>query len=257
MKKFCFTVDDNIIFCEELTKGSYNSLFEHPYLAFYKELHDKFDIKVQLNMFYRKGGYDLSMMTDKFKDEWKEASDWLKLSFHSIEEAKCFYTECTYDEMYTECKALHDEVIRFAGETSLAETTTVHYCQSSKNGLKAMRDLGIKGVLGLFGTDASPRTSYGISLSDAAKIRSGEMITIDGITHHPLDIVLNKFSTVEILAFLKTVVGKRETVSIMIHEQYFYPFYKAYQPDFKEKIFSAVKFLCENGYKGCLLEEMI
>ena len=50
MKKFCFTVDDNVRVFKELNEGAYASVFEHPYLAMYKRLHDEFDLKIQLNL---------------------------------------------------------------------------------------------------------------------------------------------------------------------------------------------------------------
>ena len=83
MKTFCFTVDDNIRFLRELTCGGYQELFEHPYLAMYKRLHEHFDMKLQLNVFYRDEKFDLSQMSDAFKAQWQQASGWLKLSFHS------------------------------------------------------------------------------------------------------------------------------------------------------------------------------
>ena len=54
MKTFCFTVDDN--FLKELTEGNYNSIFDHPYLALYRRLHERYGLKVQLNLFYRTEG---------------------------------------------------------------------------------------------------------------------------------------------------------------------------------------------------------
>ena len=53
MKSFTFTVDDNIIFFREISERGYDSLFEHPYLAMYKRLHEKLGLKIQLNLFMR------------------------------------------------------------------------------------------------------------------------------------------------------------------------------------------------------------
>ena len=44
--KFCFTVDDNIRFLKEITENRYQSIFDHPYLAMYRRLHEEFDLKV-------------------------------------------------------------------------------------------------------------------------------------------------------------------------------------------------------------------
>ena len=43
----------------------------------------------------------------------------------------------------------------------------------------------------------------------------------------------------------------------MIHEQYFYPDYPAYQPDFEKKLVNTLKFLLENGYKSAFYEELV
>ena len=77
MKSFCFTVDDNIRFLKELSSGSEQSLFAHPYPALYKRLHERYGLKVQLNLFYEMPGFDLSRMTDRFRKEWEENADWL------------------------------------------------------------------------------------------------------------------------------------------------------------------------------------
>ena len=83
MKTFCFTVDDNIRFFKEIMQSGYESIFEHPYLQVYKRLHDKFNAKVQLNLFFEDSEFELSEFTSAYKNEWEENSDWLKLSFHS------------------------------------------------------------------------------------------------------------------------------------------------------------------------------
>ena len=56
-------------------------MFDHPYLAMYRRLHEEFGLKVQLNLFYRMESFDLSQVSDAYYEEWKENSDWLKLSF--------------------------------------------------------------------------------------------------------------------------------------------------------------------------------
>ena len=37
----------------------------------------------------------------------------------------------------------------------------------------------------------------------------------------------------------------------MIHEQYFYPDYQAYIPNYKERIFAGVQWCVDHGYKPC------
>ena len=97
-RSFRISSDDNIRFLSELSSGDYASIFDHPYLAVYKKAHDLYGASVHLNLFYAfddkarscfsgdHGYFDLSMMTDRYKEEFRKNSDWLKLSFHSYSE---------------------------------------------------------------------------------------------------------------------------------------------------------------------------
>ena len=106
-KSFCFTVDDNIRCLRELTAGSYRSIFEHPYLGMYFGLHEKYGLKVQLNLFYKTDDFDLSLMTDRYREEWQANSDWLKLSFHSEAETVKPYEHSGYDKVFDDCQSFH------------------------------------------------------------------------------------------------------------------------------------------------------
>ena len=93
-----FSVDDNIWFLRDLSFGHYSSIFEHPYLKVYKDLHDRYGAKFQLNIYYETEGFDLSQMTDKFKTEWIENSNWLRLSFHAKADApEAPYLNASYE----------------------------------------------------------------------------------------------------------------------------------------------------------------
>lgn len=256
MKTFCFTVDDNIRFFRDLTEKSYGSIFEHPYLAMYKRLHDEFGLKIQLNLFYRLDAFDLSMMTDKYYSEWESNSDWLKLSFHSDFENVRPYEFSEYGEVYSDCKKVNDQIVRFASPKALAKTTTIHYCVATEDGLKAMADNKVLGLLGLFGNKEKPRTSYGIGEENARSIREGKILELNGIAYGAIDIVLNAYSQEDILTKLNGLLD-REGIRVMIHEQYFYGDYKAYQPNFEEKLRATFDFLSRNGYKSCFFEELI
>ena len=97
-KHYRLSSDDNIRFLMELNAGDYRSIFDHPYLAVYKKAHDRYGAQVHLNLFYAfdetaRGCFskphpyfDLSMMTDRYKEEFRANADWLKLAFHSRSE---------------------------------------------------------------------------------------------------------------------------------------------------------------------------
>ena len=256
MKNFCFTVDDNIRFLKELTEGSYQSIFEHPYLSMYRRLHEKFGLKIQLNLFYRMGEFDLSQMSDRYYEEWKSNSDWLKLSFHSDLENVKPYVEAGYDEVFTDCKRTNEEICRFASPSALANTTTIHYCLLTDDGRKAVVDNGVCGLLGLFGTEDDPRTSYGLGEREARRIRNGEVVRGGKLSFASIDIILNLFSIDEILEKLEYLKG-RSDIRVMIHEQYFYSDYKSYQPEFEKKLEATFHFLLTHEYVSEFFENLI
>jgi len=256
MKTFCFTIDDNIRFLKEITEENMNSIFDHPYPAMLRRLHERFGIKIQLNLFYRMTDFDLSMASERYKSEWQENADWLKLSFHSDQENSFPYKNSGYDEVFHDCRAVHNEILRLASPASLAKTTTVHYCQTTPEGTRALADNGVKGLLGLFGTNEKPGTSYSLDDDMASDIRSGKILTQDGMAFAAIDMIIN---TVKLDAITPTLTPllSRETLRVMIHEQYFYEDYKAYQPDFEEKLITVFSLLAKNSYESRFFEEML
>ena len=256
MKYFCFTVDDNIRFLKELTEGSYGSLFDHPYLAMYKRLHELFGLKIQLNLFYSMDGFDLSMMSEKYANQWREVSDWLKLSFHSKLENVRPYEGSGYAEVFKDASDVHREIIRFAGASSLAETTTVHFCKTTVEGNSALRDLGVRGLLGLYGTQREKRISYSLPDDAADAVRLGKTVEVGGITHGAIDVIVNLYDTATAVEKLQTLIG-REQIRLMMHEQYFYPDYPRYQSEFEYKLYMSFSLLKEKGYESKFFEEMI
>lgn len=254
MKQFCYTVDDNIRFLKEINERRPNSLFDHPYLAMYKRFYESFGLRVQLNLFDQCPDFDLSEMTDRYRDEWAANANWLKLSFHSRRESARPYEKAGYDEVFADCGAVHREILRFAGEESLAKTTTVHYCLTTNEGITALRDHGIVGLLGLYGEDQQPNRSYQSTEEECTRLRAGETVISDGIAYAGIDIILNCFDTDEILRRLSVLMGRR-LVKVMIHEQYFYSDYPRYQPEFEEKLCKTFSYLSENGYESRFFEE--
>jgi len=246
-----FSVDDNIRFLQELTEGEYRSVFEHPYLKMYKDLHEKYGTKVQLNLFYTMNGFDLSMMTDKYKDEWQKNSDWLRFSFHSYSDGPPFpYKESEYEEVYRDCQLVHSEIRRFAGEECLSYFITVHYCQASPEAIRALRDCGIKGMVGLFKETECYGRSY-----------DGSVMTVEydeelGMYLFCNDIILNLYP----LSMVEELLSRddhKEFTEVMIHEQYFYPTYGAFIPNYSELIFTACKWCRDNGYEPAFTSQVI
>ena len=115
-----------------------------------KKAHETYELKVQLNLFYRTSfwygadEFTLREMPDCYKAEF-EAADWIKFGFHSLEEFPDYpFVNADYETVDSVFKLIKGEVVRFAGEQSWALSVTPHWAPISREGILALRDNGIK-----------------------------------------------------------------------------------------------------------------
>ena len=280
MGKFRISSDDNILFLANLTahQDEYTSLFDDPYLAVYKKAHDLYGAKIHLNLFYAfdraaatyfsadRPDFDLSMMTDKFKDEWRANADWLKLAFHSRAEWPAApYKQADAATVTADYEAIRREILRFAGEEAFSDdVTTVHFGATSMEALLALRELGLKGLAGYFRLNKAGNPSVSYHAPVPLTLHVGErdfwQDTELGITFGCIDMVLNEKPLEKMMPELEQILAtptRNGFVSLMIHEQYFYSDYAAYLPDFEARVLEPVRRLAELGYVGALFKEVL
>ena len=276
LKKFRISSDDNIRFLQELTVGEYASIFEHPYLAVYKKAHDLYGAKVHLNLFYAfddeaRGRFsdnpeyfDLSMMTDRYKAEFTANSHWLKLAFHARSEYPDRpYLNADGKTVRQDCIAVCREICRFAGKDSISNSTTIHWGEANREVVRALRGLGFTSLTGYFTRRPTGETlvSYYVDPEtvDHVGTRDFWMDTGEDMIFGRIDSVLNEGS---LPAVLRSVVDAAEDphrggfVSLMIHEQYFYPGYVRYIPEFEQIVLQSCKILADRGYTGAHISEI-
>jgi len=144
---FTYFVDDNIRFLENLTKNKPASIFDDPYLKLHKELHDKYGLKVQFNLFYQNidKTWDLSMMTDAYKDEFLANKDWIKFGFHAKHELPDYpYINATYEQVWDDYTAIEKAIEKFAGREMITKSLITHWLVMTKEGVQALIDKGAK-----------------------------------------------------------------------------------------------------------------
>ncbi len=271
--KYALSVDDNIWWLAELTRDQPESIFDHPYLAVYKEAHERYGAMVRLNLFYqvegkaveKYGPFNLSMMTDRYKEEFRRNSDWLHLAFHSLqEEPGKPYLNASYEEVYEDFKKVHDEVVRFAGGECWEQATTVHFGECSPAGIRALQDQGIHALMGYIALnkEGKPYVSYNLSPQKVTETqRYGFWRDPEtGMVYGKIDVVMNMYSPERIVEILTEEHEKhphRGFIEIMIHEQYFYSDYRAYEPDYAERVFAGCRWCYERGYEGTFTEDIV
>lgn len=270
--KYRLSIDDNIWFLRDIQDNIdiYHSLFDNPYLSFLREVNNQYGTKVHLNLFYQTDGvfqkddFNLSRFSDKFKDEWKDNADWLTLSFHALREFPDQpYMQAGYDETKKDCDLVVSEIKRFAGDEVMTNVTTIHWGEATREASRVLRDAGYTGQLGYFNVDDDQYpASYYLSEDERRHIKK-RFIWKDhseNITFIKTSIVIDLKKLEEIVPHLDAYIQNNNRppyVDLLVHEQYFYPFYFNYQSDYREKILAAVKWAHDNGYEPAKLGECI
>ncbi|MBE7010640.1 MAG: hypothetical protein E7418_04030 [Ruminococcaceae bacterium] len=307
-KQYYFSFIDDVIWVfRDLTRQRPASLFDHPFFKILKNAHERYDLKTQLNLFYRTdyfyGMDDFSLrdMTDAYKEEFTAASDWLKLSFHSLQEFPDYpHVNVTYDDMYTLFNSIKQEIFRFAGPKSFGYGIVPHWLPVSFDGCRALYDCGAK----LVGVTVGKTKEYTgdasiLPYGHAARLlqnrkpesklftRDTKDVAIEssicsynhfenpeleqndkvldyykdektGLNFKKLDdnFDLNLFTNEE----LKAELARRKNDTLICignHEQYFFPDYFAYQPEYEQKIYTMAKTMQEAGRTCIFIEEIL
>jgi hypothetical protein len=266
-RRYCFTIDDNIRFLEELHKVKGLSLFGSPYLGMLKRLHREYDAKFQLNMYYsyELGSFSLAQVSERFRLEFREAADWLKLSFHArSNDPPKPYSEGEGIELLRDMAEVEEHILRFAGPESLGVTTTLHWGTANRKACLAAQKRGVRGLIGLFydpETQGIPQGRYYLDQARCALWAERGFFFDDeiGLWFRRNDLILNKVSLRTIPFLLEVIAANPKgdgVIQIMNHEQYFYTDYINYQKDYEGKMEMAVAWLTKNAYRSCFLEEV-
>ncbi len=275
--KYRISSDDNLWFLRDLNEHTelYPSVFDHPYMKVYKTAHDLYGAKIQLNLFYatdelalskrkNSGNYfDLSMMTEQYKEEFCANADWLQLTFHAETEYPSKpYQFAKGETIRRDCEKIHREICRFAGKECISDCVTVHWGEASPECIQELRRQGYRSFMGYFmyHNGKEPLVCYNATNAfiDHMAERDFFYEKSEDVLYGHIDLVLNLKTAEENLQSVKEIAehnGKGGFVSLMIHEQYFYEDYKHYLPDFAERVLGPCKLLHDLGYVGCFVAD--
>ncbi|MBQ8892987.1 MAG: hypothetical protein IJ043_01080 [Clostridia bacterium] len=277
--KYRLSSDDNILFLQDLNDHpEYNSIFDNPYLAVYKKAHDLYGACVHMNIYYEYGPeemkdfsahkkpFDLSMMTDRYKNEWQQNAHWLRLSFHARKNyPDAPYRNSSIEEISGDIERVHREILRFAGEGVLSPVTTLHFGAANLQVTRTLREYGYRCLTGYFELDkhGEPLVAYHypadfvchVGERDFWKDNQEDLIfcRIDRVLNYPQDAAEN----IKALEEVAENDHRAGFISMMIHEEYFYPDYCNHRPRFEELVLEACRWCYERGYRGALLSDTV
>lgn len=281
--RYTVRIDDNCFFFGDLARQRPARLFDHFYLAGLKKLHEKYGTKFILKCFFRNDHdpdkFTMDQMPDIYKSEFEDSSDWLHMAFHAYAEFPDRpYQHCSAARLTKELEMVNEQIIRFAGEKSCSPPTNVHWAMLEPANFHVLKEHGSK-IL----------TSGGFMANRLFVDGSVEEITGNAcdigffyeqdVTHHMLKkrifydtdhelflsrtfFCFNIDTPQEIESKIRkehslTAETKCDVLEAIGHEQYAYPAYCNYLPDFFERLEKCCSVPTELGYKPVFFQDGI
>ena len=207
------SLDDVELFGDLISnQQDYDSLFQHPLMAFLKELHDDYGMRITLytyEYFPCRDGYTrIGDMPLKYKQDFLRASDWLKIGYHSQRtEFNSLVSVVDFSNSYNN---LNTAVANFADSAMIASTLRLHYFFAPDSLLNPLT-----GVKYLLCADDINRPSYNLTPSESLTVGNGEKIVKNGISYIKTDLRLD--DNYHILSDLKHREDA-DTLVLFIHE---------------------------------------
>lgn len=261
--RYHFAVDDNIFFLRDIAGNRYASLFDCFYLKILRDLHQKYGTRFSVNIYFAsEDGFTLPEFPDVYKSEWKDNAGWLRLAFHAYADSPARpYQDAPAAKLLSDYDRVAEQIHRFAGAEVFAPPTNLHWSMATPEGLKVLARRGVRVLSGYFQPSGGrwdinynfdARRSEYVSKHDLwMDFESGILFIRDAIVCNstPVDRVA---ATLDPLA---REPDRRETVNLLTHEQYFWPFYPAYIPDHAQRCEAAIRWATEHGYKPVFFHE--
>ncbi len=261
--RYRFSIDDNSFFLRDVAQKKYGSLFDCFYLKSLRDLNAKYGARFVLNIYYTtEDGFELPQFPDRYKAEWRDNSEWLKLAFHAYaNKPDRPYQYAPAAQLIADLDKVAEQIHRFAGEQTYSPPTVIHWGQVQPAALKPLYERGVRALSGYFRPSSSgwdvnylfddARSEY-LSRHDAL------MDFESGIVFSRVDIVCNSEPLERIVPTLEESTKdpkEAEILDIFTHEQYFWPFYTNYIPDHFQRLDAAIRWATEHGYKPVFFHE--
>jgi len=160
-----FSMDDTIDILQTITnnQATYDSIFQHPTFAYLKSMHDKYGITFTFNVFYvnATGTWNITQMTNKFRQELALNSDWLKFAFHAYNNlAKYDASGYSATDAGTHYTNVINEIKRFAYHDNIDTVIRSGFYTGTVEVCRAWKNLGVKGFLSSNAVEPAPYNYY-------------------------------------------------------------------------------------------------
>jgi hypothetical protein len=269
--RYRFSIDDNSFFLRDIARKNYKSLFDCFYLKMLRDLHRKYGVKYTLNIYYvaaddanfpTDADFKLPQFPDRYKGEFRDNADWLRLAFHAYSNMPNRpYEFATPEKLIADLDLVAAEIHRFAGEEAYAPPTVIHFGLTPHAAFKPLYSRGVRVLSGYFvqyGSKWDVNYRWDDVHSEYLSRHNAWKDFESGMVFSRISIVCNCIPVDKIAGVLEPLARDPNTAEIMdlfTHEQYFWPFYFHHIPDHPQRIETAIRWVTERGYKPVFYHE--
>ncbi len=262
--RYRFSIDDNSFFLRDIAQKKPKSLWDCWYLDMLRELNRRYGVKFTVNIYYTTGeDFNLTQFPDRYKGQWRDCSGWLKLAFHArANDPDRPYQDAEPKVLIADLDQVAEQIHRFAGEASHAPPTVIHWGMTRHSAFKPLYDRGVRVLSGYFRKNAKGRYDVNYLWNDAVS----EYLSChdawkdfdSGIVFSRVDIVCNSTAPEKVVPLLDPQLkdpNTAEIIDLFTHEQYFWPFYRNYLSDHRQRVENAIRWARENNFKPVFFHE--
>jgi hypothetical protein len=261
--RYRFSIDDNSFFLRDIAGKNYGSLFDCFYLRGLRELHAKYGTRFVLNIYHTtEDGFELPQFPDRYKGEWRDNCDWLRLAFHAHANLPDRpYQNAPPDRLIADLDRVAEQILRFAGAQTYSPPTVIHWGMVQPGALKPLYERGVRVLSGYFRRQGDAwDVNYLLDDTRSEYLsRHDALMDFDsGIVFSRVDIVCNNAPVEQIVPTLEPLAkdpNQAEIMDLFTHEQYFWPFYSHYVPDHFARLEATIRWVAEHGYKPVFFHE--
>ena len=206
-----FSVDDVLGALLEVSDARM-PLFEHPFFAFLRQLHDEFDVTVDLYLFYRTLVAGRSRTLAEISasvNESLDANPWLRLGPHALDRDTPPHAQSRADQQRT-VGAIYAEIDRFAPAAHRSRWVRLHEFSECYEIARYLRSHGVDALL----TTDKPAVSYRLPT------RCRERLARRGRTvHRGIGLIRSDLRVEQLVAAGLSAVGVRRALDDLLRRR--------------------------------------
>ena len=187
-----FSVDDTVSIFKDLKNNEkkYKTIFQNDTLKYFQELHEKYGIVVSFYCYYEDKDFNLSIVPEKYKKEFRKNSNWMRFGFHALNPDTKYETNEDSEQMLNDYNKTIKELIRITGGAdSIDNVIRLHYYSGSLESINSIKNTD-NGITGLLCADTEGRLSYYFNNEESLEIYNSDRYLNNELTFFNTDIRL-------------------------------------------------------------------